>query len=48
MYHNSLIFQLSSNDSGIYMCQVNDESIGRMTSMMLLKVNGKLFENYNN
>jgi len=46
IYHNSLILQVSSNDSGIYTCQINDESIGRITSMMSLKVNRKLFENY--
>jgi hypothetical protein len=46
IYHNSLILQASSNDSGIYTCQINDESIGRITSMMSLKVNRKLFENY--
>jgi hypothetical protein len=50
IYQNSLIFQLSSlssNDSGIYICQVNDELIGRMTSMMSLEVNGMLFKYYN-
>ena len=28
---------------GIYTCQIYDESIGRMTSTVLLKINRKLF-----
>ncbi|CAF1446454.1 unnamed protein product [Adineta steineri] len=42
MYNNSFIIQLStplSNESGNYICHVDDESIGRMTSMISLKVN---------
>ncbi|CAF0912627.1 unnamed protein product, partial [Adineta ricciae] len=39
LYNNSLIFQLaSSTQSGNYACRVDDESIGRMTSMISLKV----------
>ncbi len=44
IYQNSLILQLSSDDSGIYTCQIDDESIGRMTSMLSLKVNRKLVD----
>jgi len=47
IYNNSLILQLSSsssNDSGNYACRVDDESIGRMTSVISLQVNGKLFD----
>lgn len=43
MYQNSLIFQVSSNDSGIYTCQVNDDLIGRISSVMSLKVHGMVF-----
>ncbi|CAF0794841.1 unnamed protein product [Rotaria sordida] len=42
LYNNSLILQLShilSNDSGSYACRIDDESSGRMTSSMSLKVN---------
>ncbi len=46
IYQNSLILQLSSDDSGIYTCQVDDESIGRITSILSLKVNCKLLNDY--
>ncbi|CAF3435968.1 unnamed protein product [Rotaria socialis] len=40
IYNNSLIFEISSSkDSGNYVCQIDDESIGRMTSTMTVKVN---------
>ncbi|CAF0823910.1 unnamed protein product [Rotaria sp. Silwood1] len=40
LYNNSLIVQLSSStDSGNYVCQIDDEIIGRMTSYISLKVN---------
>ncbi|CAF4143011.1 unnamed protein product [Rotaria sp. Silwood2] len=40
LYNNSLILQLSSSsDSGYYVCQIDDESIGRMASVISLKVN---------
>ncbi|CAF3590109.1 unnamed protein product [Rotaria sordida] len=40
LYNNSLIFQLSSsNDSGDYFCQIDDESIGGMIALISLKVN---------
>ena len=41
IYDHSLIFQLSSTDSGNYACRIDDESGGRMTSQMSLKVDGK-------
>ena len=51
IYHNSLIFELSSlsstNDLDYYVCQIQDELIGRITSRILLKVNGKLIHFYN-
>ena len=44
LYNNSLIFQLaSSTQSGNYTCRVDDESIGRMTSTISLKVHGGFF-----
>ncbi len=45
IYNNSLILQLSktsSNDSGSYACRIDDESSGRITSLMSLKVDRKL------
>ncbi len=44
IYNNSLILQLSqtsANDSGNYACRIDDESGGRMTSLMSLKVDRK-------
>ncbi len=44
IYNNSLMLQLSntsSNDSGNYACRIDDESGGRMTSSMSLKVDRK-------
>ena len=45
VYGHSLILQLSSvssNDSGHYLCRIDDDSGGRLTSHMILKVDGKL------
>ena len=45
IYNNSLLLQLSntsSNDSGNYICRVDDETNGRMVSSMFLKVNRML------
>ena len=45
VYGHSLILQLSSvssNDSGHYLCRIDDDSGGRLTSHMSLKVEGKL------
>ncbi len=50
IYNNSLILKISSssaNDSGIYACRIDDESIGQITSVLSLQVNRKLF-NYKN
>ena len=44
LYNHSLMLQLSqtsSNDSGIYVCRIDDETGGRMTSSMSLKVDRK-------
>ena len=44
IYHNSLILRLSqasANDSGNYVCRIDDESGGRLTSSMFLKVDRK-------
>ncbi len=44
LYNHSLILQLSStsaNDSGNYACRIDDETGGRMTSSMSLKVDRK-------
>lgn len=43
-YSNSLILQLSaasSNDSGHYVCRIDDDTGGRLVSHMTLKVDGK-------
>ena len=40
IYNHSLILHGSAEDSGNYFCQVDDESIGQLTSMMSLKVHG--------
>lgn len=45
VYDHSLIIQLSAtsaNDSGHYLCRIDDESGGRLTSHMSLKVDGEL------
>ena len=48
IYNNSLIVQLSqtsANESGNYVCRIDDESGGRLTSSMFLKIDRK-FENF--
>lgn len=40
LYNHSLILHVSAEDAGNYFCQVDDESIGQLTSMMSLKVHG--------
>jgi hypothetical protein len=45
IYKNSLILQLlhsSLNDTGSYACRVDDESGGRITSLMSLKIDRML------
>lgn len=47
IYNNSLIVQLSqtsANESGNYVCRIDEESGGRLTSSMFLKIDRK-FEN---
>ena len=37
-YNDSLIFQVSSNDSGTYICRAHDDSVGYLSSMLSLRV----------
>lgn len=44
IFSHSLILQLttsSANDSGNYVCRIDDDSGGRLVSHMILKVDGK-------
>ena len=37
-YNDSLIFQVSANDSGNYLCRAHDDSVGYLSSMLSLRV----------
>jgi hypothetical protein len=37
-YNDSLIFQVSANDSGNYICRAHDDSVGYISSMLSLRV----------